>query len=78
MPGTHKPAAPSTQPVTDGLSGVSNLAAKGDDDSMDPTPDFSSASGPEINAEKWFDDSNRNVSNNRSLTFEDRKSEACD
>jgi hypothetical protein len=76
IPGTpHKPATPLCQPVTDSLSSVSNLAARGGDDLMDATPDVSSSNGPEINAEKWFDHSNRNVLNNRNLALEDRKSE---
>lgn len=76
VPGIHKHLSPTSQPVLDNLSNlsvVSNLAARGDYVSMDTAPDFSS-SGPEVNAEKWFDDSNRNVSNNRNVKFEDRES----
>jgi len=76
VPGDPKLPSPTSQPVHDDLSNlsvVSHLVARGDDDSMDITQD-SSSSGPEVNAKKWFDDSNRNVSNNRNVTFEDRES----
>ena len=66
-----------SQPVHDNLSNpsvISHLAARGDDDSMDTGPDLIS-NGPEVNAEKWFHDSNRNVSNNWNMKFDDRESE---
>ncbi|MCJ1247710.1 hypothetical protein MMC30_004925 [Trapelia coarctata] len=74
VPGNPKLPSPTSQPEYENLSNlsvVSNLAARGDDDSMDTTQDIGS-SGPEVNAEKWFDDSNRNVSNNQNVTFENR------
>ena len=58
------------KPGPTNMSPASNFVAQSQDISMDARTDCGKYN-QENNAEKWFDDSNKNVSSNRNVAFND-------